>query len=38
MKMDAVRNQFNRPLVVGIASFIIGVLIGLISGLVALAM
>jgi hypothetical protein len=30
MKMDAVRNQFNRPLLVGIASFIIGVLIGLI--------
>ncbi len=28
--MDAVRNQLNRPLVVGIASFVVGVLIGLI--------
>jgi hypothetical protein len=30
MKMDAVRNQLNRPLLVGIVSFVIGVLIGLI--------
>jgi hypothetical protein len=28
--MDAVRNQFNRPLLVGIAAFVVGVLIGLI--------
>src|SRR5512139_214881 len=28
--MDAVRNQLNRPLLVGIASFVVGVLIGLI--------
>ena len=28
--MDAVRNQFNRPLLVGIAGLIIGILIGLI--------
>jgi len=30
MKMDAVRNQLTRPLVVGIVSFVVGVLIGLI--------
>ncbi len=28
--MDAVRNQFNRPLLVGIAAFVVGVLIGLV--------
>ena len=28
--MDAVRNQLNRPLLVGIAGFVVGVLIGLI--------
>jgi hypothetical protein len=28
--MDAVRNQLNRPIVIGVGSFIIGVLIGLI--------
>jgi hypothetical protein len=30
MKMDAVRNQLNRPLLVGIGSFVVGVFIGLI--------
>jgi hypothetical protein len=30
MKMDAVRNQLNRSLVVGIGGFVVGVLIGLI--------
>jgi hypothetical protein len=30
MKMDAVRNQLNRPILVGVVGFIIGILIGLI--------